>query len=160
MSASDGATLSGEDPTDRALDDLFYPGSKKRRPAPVQGPQKAQEDGSWADSPVHRKLRQVRGREMEFFTIGALSIALGKRPVTLRKWIATGVLPDATYRTPPVGNTRGDAGRRLWTRQQIEGLVQIAAKSQVFAKQQLTHSEMDQFRLAVWAWWAEEHKPK
>lgn len=142
-----------EDPGDAALDDLFYPGSKRRRPAAPRPPQAAQKDTSWAENPVNRKVRLVRGREMEFFTIGALADALGKRPVTIRKWISEGVIPDASYRTPPVAHTRGDAGRRLWTRRQIEALVQIATRCGMLSKKQLTHEEMDVFKKAVWTWW-------
>ena len=63
---------------------------------------------------------------MDLFFIGALAKALNRDSVTMRAWIRKGWLPGAMYQTRPVEGSRGDAGRRLWTRAQIEGIAQIA----------------------------------
>jgi hypothetical protein len=63
---------------------------------------------------------------MEFFHIGALAKALGRRPVTIRSWITKAWIPKARYRTNDVVGSRGNAGRRLWNRKMIEGMQRIA----------------------------------
>lgn len=65
------------------------------------------------------------------YSIGALSQALGKRPVTIRKWIRLGIIPDSGLRTEPIVGAPGDAGRRLWTQQQIDALVHLAREEGV-----------------------------
>lgn len=101
----------------------YYPGSSRERhvnrverSAPVS-------DGTeWDRSP---RVLRVAGEEKEFFTIGALAEALGRRPQTLRAWEREGILPRATFRLPSP-DPRGV--RRLYSREQVEGIVGIAAE--------------------------------
>jgi len=74
------------------------------------------------------------GQDREFFQISALAEALGCSVVTIRSWENKGLLPRTPYRTPVPegpgrrsGSTGGTAtkGRRLWTREQIEGILDI-----------------------------------
>lgn len=118
-------------------DDEFFPGSKqRRRESPAQRQERvteerraAKEAESWDAHPV---LRHFRGQDdMEFFHIGALAKALGKEPVTIRTWIRKGWLPKAKYSTPGVEGTFNNAGRRLWTRAQIEGILRIAQEEEL-----------------------------
>jgi hypothetical protein len=97
----------------------FYPGSKQRIPDKPTPPPKAVSAKPWDRNPRHLK---VNGVEMEFFTIGSLAEALNRRPVTIRKWETTGVIPKARYRTG------GEVKRRLYSRAQVEGLVALCAK--------------------------------
>jgi hypothetical protein len=104
----------------------FYPGSKQRRdtrqtPADTRQPWQKAFDG------LTPRTYQVRGQDTEFFTIGQLAFALERKPVTLRKWEADGVLPKATFLAP---NPKKDhrAKRRLYSRAQAEGIVRIAAE--------------------------------
>jgi hypothetical protein len=97
---------------------------RKRKPIePVQAPP----EPSWDDRPLRRTIK-VNGLPVtkEFFEIGALAMALGKRPNTIRAWIDKGWLPKAMYATSRRKGTRGDAGRRLWTRLQVENIRRIA----------------------------------
>jgi hypothetical protein len=55
-----------------------------------------------------------------------LAEALHRRPITIRTWIRKHWLPEAWHRTEPIPRTRGDAGRRLWTAEQINAIVAIA----------------------------------
>lgn len=107
-----------------------YPGSKKPiktfdRPSVPSKPEVdpfALPDG---------KKMWVEGREIEFFTIGDLARCLNRQPVTMRKWESDGVIPKATYIKPSkVKDSRGL--RRLYSREQIEGLVQIAREEGVW----------------------------
>lgn len=71
------------------------------------------------------KIFTVGGREVEFFTIGDLARGLNRKPVTLRKWEAEGIIPKARAMAPS-SDKRGK--RRLYTKGQILGLVQIASE--------------------------------
>ncbi len=71
------------------------------------------------------------GVDTECFTIGQLASALNRKSVTLRKWEAEGVLPEATYRT----QARTVNGRyRLYTRQQVEIAVLIAYEEKILVQ--------------------------
>lgn len=100
----------------------FYPGSRKpiiRHPnRVVDGPK---DPHHWDAKP---KVLKVNGEDREFFTIGQLGQALGgRKPVTMRKWEKTGIIPLPTFRKPS-DDPRGQ--RRLYTREQVEGMVRIA----------------------------------
>jgi hypothetical protein len=109
----------------------YFPGSRVRKDdfhsslralnAP-EGPAEGQ-PRAWDRNP---RIQAFKGSNVEFFTIGPLAEALGKKPVTIRAWITKGWLPPARYRTAGIPGTRGDAGRRLWMRWQIETIVAVA----------------------------------
>lgn len=100
----------------------FYPGSSRERHVNrVQRPESDKDGTEWDRSP---RLLTIPGKgEQEFFTIGALAEALGRRPPTLRAWEREGILPRASYRLPSP-DPRGV--RRLYSRAQVEGIVAIA----------------------------------
>jgi hypothetical protein len=118
------------------LQDEFYPGSKQRRRESREMRRERQaveraetkENESWDARPWKKHVRLADGRELdlEMFPIRSLAKALGRESVTVRSWIRKGWLPKAKYQTKPLAGTRGDAGRRLWTRAQIEGIAAIA----------------------------------
>lgn len=96
----------------------FYPGTTKQ--ITVNKRRKAKDLSTWDAKP---QVFKVAGVDREFFTIGNLAQALGRRPVTVRAWESKGVIPKATFRRPSE-DPRGT--RRLYTREQIEGIVRIA----------------------------------
>lgn len=116
------------------LQDEFYPGSKQRRresqemrhERQVEERRQAKEDEDWDAHPIKGKIHPVTKQPLELFTVGALAKALQRDAVTIRAWIRKGWMPRAVYQTKPVYGSRGNAGRRLWTRTQIEGIVAIA----------------------------------
>ena len=119
------------------MQDEHYPGSaQKRRESPqIRHSRKLEErretaaSEAWDAHPTRRTvIRNGLPVTIEFFYIGALAKALGRRSVTIRSWIRKGWLPNARYSTRPHQGTRGDAGLRLWTRTQIEGIVKIASE--------------------------------
>lgn len=73
------------------------------------------------------KMYNLRGVDVACYSIGTLSKVLGKSQVTIRSWEQKGWMPLPKVRTaPPVAPTiQGKAvkGRRLYTRQQVEYLV-------------------------------------
>jgi hypothetical protein len=121
------------------LQDEFYPGSKQRRRESVEQKRErkraeraeVKDDESWD---AHPKKRTVKGVEFEMFPVGALAKALNRDPVTIRAWIRKRWLPKNQWQDPPVIGSRGDAGRRLWTRAQVERIVVIAYQEGLLAE--------------------------
>lgn len=113
------------DPVEERFEDLgqYYPGSKQKRREPAQRLaeiRRDEEELRWDAKPRYYK---VDGEMVEFFTVGHLAQALGKASVTIRLWERKGWLPPAEFRTPARG---GVEGQRLYTRAQIEGIIEIA----------------------------------
>jgi hypothetical protein len=139
------------------LQDEFYPGSKqKRRESPqmrherqVEERRVAREDEPWDAHPL--KI-PYQGRVYEMFRIGSLAKALGRDSVTIRAWIRKGWLPRNSFQTPPVVGTRGNAGRRLWTRAQIEGIAQIAREEGLLNERPPRPVDTNFTRRVVAAW--------
>jgi hypothetical protein len=117
-------------------DEEYYPGSRQRRRESKEARQarltseriEAKANESWDARPWRKRVKLKDGREayLELFPIGALAKALHRDSVTVRAWIRKGWLPHAGFQTKPLAGTRGDAGRRLWTHAQIEGIARIA----------------------------------
>lgn len=96
----------------------YYPGSSKVI-GHVETKEKTTKD--WDSQP---RMYNVRGVETEFFTVGQLAMALGRQAVTVRKWEREGTIPKAQF-IAPSNDPRGK--RRLYTREQVEGMIRIAA---------------------------------
>lgn len=96
-------------------EDDYYPGSKRRRSDPPPPPPPAAEAPPWDKRP--KTVAKYPG--VEFFTIGDLARALNRQPVTIRSWEAKGLMPPAKYRKKD---------RRLYTRRQVEGLMEICER--------------------------------
>lgn len=97
----------------------FYPGTTREI---VRKPRKkaAKDTDGWDARP---RIFHVGGEAKEFFDIGALARALGRKPVTIRAWEQRGFIPKATFRRP---SESLNGTRRLYSREQIEGMVRIA----------------------------------
>lgn len=109
-----------------ALMQEFYPGSKKpivRDKNEVSIPNN--EEIGWDKKP---RYYNIAGVKTEFFTAANLAEALGRKTATIRKWETDGVIPKATFQTP---STSSNGRRRLYTRGQVEGIVQIAREEKM-----------------------------
>jgi hypothetical protein len=74
---------------------------------------------------ISGKQFTIGGRPVELFTISQLAEVLNRKPVTIRKWEEKGFIPKATFTKPGVGgDPRGR--RRLYSRQQVKAIVEIA----------------------------------
>lgn len=108
--------------------DKFYPGSKKPRREAVASPKRAAriDPTGWDARPL---VKNVRGHEVEMFTIGALAQAIGKSEVSVRLWQRRGYIPNTPFRLPTreVNGTKR-LGRRLFTRSMIEAAIQSFGK--------------------------------
>jgi len=86
---------------------------------------------AWDEKPL---TYMMSGESRDFFTIGHLAKALGYSVQSIRAWENKGLLPKSPFRSPkPVremlpGRTKG---KRLWTREQIEGILRIASEEGV-----------------------------
>jgi len=99
----------------------FFPGS--RHPIPrntVKATPQGLQESTWDAKPLRYK---VGGVEKEFFTIGQLAEALNRKAVSIRRWEKEGIIPKPSFNKPS-NDPRGR--RRLYTREQVEGVVQIA----------------------------------
>lgn len=114
------------------FEDLDYPGRKK----PVGRTKKVvvPEVEEWDAKPVYYRLPGQQEKQ-EFFLISHLAKALGYSVQSIRAWEAQGLLARTPYRSPrttkPVAGGRSNKGKRLWTREQIVGIIRIAKKHRV-----------------------------
>jgi hypothetical protein len=109
--------------------DVYYPGSKRKRKATVEKPKV--EIPTWS---ARGYVKIINGKEVEFFTIGALAGALGRPIITIRYWVEHGYLPTSTYKMPSVVDKNGDTrqGRWLYTRDMIDTAVDIFNRAGLF----------------------------
>ena len=115
--------LAGDLPVDDAPD---YPGTRrpKNRDKVLDNSQH-----EWLnDLPSHEYL--VHGNKKRFYTIGAVALALQRKPVTIRSWESKGWLPPATFRTPAPRKEQIPGkeirGRRLYSEAQVVFLREMA----------------------------------
>ena len=121
---------------EKRFSDLDYPGRREpvnRNPKTAPPPLEA----AWDAKPV---FYRVGGEKREFFTISHLAKALGYSVQSIRAWEAQSLLPRSPYRSPrtirPVAAGRSDKGKRLWTREQIEGILRLAKEHKVLVNRE------------------------
>lgn len=128
--------------------DSRYPGSKRKRrePAPV-----VEASEGWDAHPL---IKFMGGREVEFFTIGALAGALGKSVITIRRWERMSFIPQSPYRLP--SHKRGDStmpGKRVFTRPLITAAVEEFDKRGLLGAARVEWKEHDDLTTALVARW-------
>jgi hypothetical protein len=119
-----------------AVDAAIFPGGVPSRTVAEERKRKKAEPEyvppSWDSSPI---VKTFKGHDREFFTIGALAAALGRKPVTIRLWEDQGRLPMSRFRTPAPQRSsipgKSAEGRRLYTREQVEAVIAAAEKTGV-----------------------------
>jgi hypothetical protein len=113
-----------------------YPGKRKPVLRSIRRP-KAPEPPGWDADPVYYVQD---GEKREYFTIRHLAAALDYSQQSIRAWENSGLLPKSGYRSPkprkPTIGGRNTKGKRLWTREQIEGLLKIAEEEGVIVNKQ------------------------
>jgi hypothetical protein len=116
------------------FDDLDYPGRRKpvNREKTTTKKKAGPDVPSWDDRPVRY---MVNGEVREFYMISHLAAALGYSVQSIRAWEDKGLLPRSPFRSPrtvrPVAGGRSNKGKRLWTREQVEGIVRLARRHRV-----------------------------
>lgn len=120
-----------------ALDAVIFPGGQPSRRAraergapPPETP--AIPEPSWDD---HPQLKYLRGEQVEMFPVGALAAAVGVTSKAVYKWERLRILPPSRFRTQAPGKApipgKAAAGRRLYTRAQIEAVIEAADEAGV-----------------------------
>lgn len=105
------------------LSEEYYPGSKRKIERSDDDTAADPSDGWDAKPRVYKK----DGKDTEFFTVGHLAMAMNRKPLTIRQWERRGIIPKSTFQR--AGRNGSQHGRRrLYTRAQIEGMIQIAAE--------------------------------
>jgi hypothetical protein len=118
-----------EDPVERIFRELddYYPGSKRRRrdpnPVVVERIAKRAASEGWDSRPILKTL--PNGREVELFSAGSMSAALGRPLVTLRLWERRGYIPRAPYRLKSmVVDGVKKPGWRMYSRDIVESTIE------------------------------------
>jgi len=74
----------------------------------------------------------INGEKLVLYTIGQLCKALSKSAVTIRMWESKGWIPKSSFRTPPPTGpqipNKASKGRRLYTQQQLDTLIDAVAQ--------------------------------
>jgi len=116
-----------DDPAIKGFGDLDYPG--RRKPINRDRPAPEAETPVWDAKPVYYF---VAGVNQEFFLISAVARALDYSVQSIRAWETAGLLPNTPFRSPRakgmMAGGRSNKGRRLWTREQVEGILRLARK--------------------------------
>lgn len=147
----------------KILDQVIFPGGvpsktvKEQRSAPEPDPSHV-EVNRWDLRP--RKM-MFRGEEVSFYPIGALAAALHRKPVTIRSWEDKGILPKSRYRlpAPKSSNIPGKTalGRRIYTRGQIEAVIEAAGKYNIlYPTDKPSPEDWKHFTAAVVRAWQQE----
>jgi hypothetical protein len=145
-----------------ALDAVIFPGGAPSRRARAERGAPAPEtlpppEMSWDDHPQHKFEKYLRGEKIEVFTVGALAEALGVSTKAIYKWERQRILPPPRYRTeaPKEGPIPGKApaGRRLYTRLQIEAVIEAAHEANVPRRPKRPHPNWKLFTALVVRSW-------
>jgi hypothetical protein len=136
------------------LDD-YYPGSKRKRKAPVQKDPEVKLDKGWDARPYKKTL--PNGTDIEMFTIGALASAVGRPVITIRTWIKEGYIPASPYRLSDTVDKYGAKrpGRRMWSRAMIETFVGLLDKAGLLYASRIEWSEHRQLSKEIAEAWSE-----
>ena len=120
----------------------LYPGSRVRRQTvPAARPPAVEEELLGPGT-----VMTVRGREVEFYTIGQVARAINRRSGTLRTWELNGVIPPSGY-VKRGRDQRGD--RRLYSRAQATGIIRLAKECGVMDAD--SRRPLHDFKDKVWA---------
>lgn len=132
-------------------DEEFYPGSKKKRKEKANSNVEFIPD-EWRDN---YNLKTINGQEVRMYTIGALATALGVSVPAIRKWIKLGYLPQAPYRLPSnmVVNGQKVSGRRLYTEETIQAVVDIFEEEGVLGSSRIDWGSHEEIPIKVIEAW-------
>lgn len=72
---------------------------------------------------IKQTFKLPNGDVVDLFYIGALASALGRNTNTIRKWEIAGIIPDPCF--------KDKFGRRLYTQEQIDVIVNCAEKAKI-----------------------------
>lgn len=127
--------------------DAAAPKVPGRKPLKNAGEQKQETVDGFDVGQLKSSTWSINGTAREFYTIGELAKAVGRKAVTLRSWEAKGWLPVPKYRTPKPSREqipgKPAKGNRLYSRKQVLYLV---AAAEEFGLRDPLHADWDGFR--------------
>ncbi|MBD0734087.1 hypothetical protein [Streptomyces sp. CBMA29] len=97
-----------------------YPGTTRPVGPPAARTPEPGDVNGWDAHPTYQYLQ---GARREFYGIGHLALAICRSTKTIYKWEARGHFPRATF---ILNGSSKNGRRRLYTRQQITGVIEIA----------------------------------
>jgi hypothetical protein len=138
------------DLVDQIFDDEYYPGSKKKKAAPVT---LEFVSDPWRDNYV---LKNMDGEEVRMYTIGSLADALGVSVPTVRAWTKNGYIPQAPFRLPSNMLVQGEkvAGRRLYTEALIDSLIHIFEKHNLLGQHRIVWKNHPEVPIEIFETWS------
>lgn len=135
------------------FEDIFYPGSKRKRNAPA--PSSVSLQAPW-ESKASKKAYTIGGRQVHLYRISALAEALGKSEITIRHWMRAGYFPsDSPIRLsaadPDDDKRRG--AHRMFTHEMIKAVVDAFAAHDLLGSARVEwsmHPDLPKEILAAW----------
>lgn len=107
----------------------------------------------WDANPI---IKTLGGKEVEFFTISALALALEKEIVTIRYWERKGYIPVAPYRLrSKMLQGKKVNGNRVYTRELIEITIEEFAKRGLLGTARVEWKRHDSLTTALVERWRE-----
>lgn len=105
-------------------------------PPKNRGPKKQITDETYGGAKP--KSYRINGKDVQMFTVGQLALAVDRKAVTIRSWEKQGIIPRATYRTPPpVGQQlpgKPPKGRRLYSQAQVDLILEAITTYKIGTK--------------------------
>lgn len=78
------------------------------------------------------KVFIINGEAQQFFTVGEVAKALGRKAATIRMWEYRGIIPKANFRTPPPEGQqlpgKEPKGHRLYSLSQLDFIIDTVEK--------------------------------
>lgn len=139
-----------EQPKAPAENEDFYPGSRHKRREKKADVEFIPDE--WHETYV---LKMVRGVETQLFPVGALATALGVSVPSVRRWSAQGRIPMAPYRleSTMIINGKKVAGRRYYTREMIDAVVEVFAAQGVLGSKRIEWDEYPDIPIEIHDKW-------
>jgi hypothetical protein len=117
------------------FEDLDYPGRRKPANRGTKAKAEVPDTEVWAENPVTCYRLPGAADPSDLYTISHLAKALNYSVQSIRAWEDKGLLPRSPYRSPkPKGKPQASGshrGKRLWTREQVEGILRLARRHKV-----------------------------
>lgn len=96
------------------------------------------------------KEYKIGGKLVTLYTVGELASAIGRVPVTVRKWELFGNIPRAAL--------RDKAGRRLYYKEEVNALVKILVEEDVRAGSAISLTKLKERTFKEWGEIRKKHK--
>ena len=131
-------------------DEDYYPGSRRKRRD--KEPDLVFEPQDWHDDYT---IKTVKGVDTRLYPVGALATALGVSVSSIRRWSVLGRMPAAPYRleSTMVVNGQRVAGRRYYSKEMIDAVVEVFTAHGVLGRQRIEWTEHPDIPIEIYEKW-------